>query len=188
MRGSEVEDAMQIAMIGLGRMGANMARRVMKAGHQCVVYSRTSATRLAMEKEGAIPAASLEDVVAMLRDGPRAIWLMLPAGETTEETVEHLSRLLAPDDIIVDGGNSFYKDDIRRAKTLAEKGVRYVDCGTSGGIWGIDRGYCMMIGGPKAAVDRLDPIFSTLAPGIGDIPRTPGREDYDPRAERGYIH
>jgi 6-phosphogluconate dehydrogenase len=179
---------MQIGVIGLGRMGANMARRLMKAGHQCVVYSRTSATRLAMEKEGAIPAASLEDVVANLRDGPRAIWLMLPAGETTEETVEHLSQLLAPNDILIDGGNSFYKDDIRRAKRLAEKGIRYVDCGTSGGVWGVQRGYCLMIGGPAAAVDYLEPIFSALAPGLGDTPRTPGRDKELSRSERGYIH
>jgi 6-phosphogluconate dehydrogenase len=116
------------------------------------------------------------------------VWLMLPAGEATDEAVERLSHLLEPDDIVIDGGNSFYKDDIRRAKTLAEKGIRYVDCGTSGGVWGIDRGYCMMIGGPKAAVDHLDPIFSALAPGLGDIPRTPGREKDAGRSERGYIH
>jgi 6-phosphogluconate dehydrogenase len=126
--------------------------------------------------------------VDALTGKPRAIWVMLPAGRITEETVAHLGELLKPDDIIIDGGNSYYKDDIRRAKELSEKHIRYVDCGTSGGIWGIDRGYCMMIGGPKDAVDHLDPIFSALAPGAGDIPRTPGRDEGDSRAERGYIH
>jgi len=179
---------MQIGMVGLGRMGANMARRLMGAGHQCVVYSRTSATRLAMEKEGAIPADSLEDLVANLRDGPRAIWLMLPAGETTEQTVEHLSHLLAPDDILIDGGNSFYKDDIRRAKSLAAKEIRYIDCGTSGGVWGAQRGYCLMIGGPADAVNHLEPIFCALAPGVGETSRTPGRVRELSRSEQGYIH
>jgi 6-phosphogluconate dehydrogenase len=178
---------MQIGMIGLGRMGGNMARRLMKAGHQCVVFSRTQATRDAMAKDGAIAADSLEDVVKILST-PRAIWLMLPAGATTEETIGRLRGLLEPDDIIIDGGNSFYKDDIRRAKDLTEVGVRYVDCGTSGGVWGVERGYCMMIGGPEAAVDHLDPIFAALAPGLGDIARTPGRQAAVSRAERGYIH
>jgi 6-phosphogluconate dehydrogenase len=131
---------------------------------------------------------SLEDLVKALKEKPRAVWVMLPAGRITEETVERLGGLLEPDDIIIDGGNSFYKDDIRRAKKLADKRIRYVDCGTSGGVWGIDRGYCMMIGGPKQAVDRLDPVFAALAPGLGDIPRTPGRAKGDTRAERGYIH
>src|ERR1700678_2652314 len=179
---------MQIGVIGLGKMGGNMSRRMMKAGHHCVVFSRTAKTRDALAKDGARAAASLADVVKMLTDKPRSIWLMLPAGKTTEEAVEEFSKLLEPGDIIIDGGNSFYKDDIRRAKTLAEKRIRYVDCGTSGGVWGIERGYCMMIGGPKDAVDYLDPIFSALAPGMGDIPRTPGRENGDSRAERGYIH
>jgi 6-phosphogluconate dehydrogenase len=124
----------------------------------------------------------------MLGEKPRAVWVMLPAGRITEETIERLGELLQADDIIIDGGNTFYKDDIRRAKTLAAKHIRYVDCGTSGGVWGVERGYCMMIGGPKATVDHLDPIFSALAPGLGEIPRTPGREKHDPRAERGYIH
>ena len=123
-----------------------------------------------------------------LTEKPRAIWLMLPAGQTTEEAVKELGALLEPGDIVIDGGNSFYKDDIRRAKKLAEKGIRYVDCGTSGGVWGIARGYCMMIGGPKEAVDRLDPIFAALAPGLGNIARTPGRDKDDSKAERGYIH
>ena len=179
---------MQMGMIGLGKMGGNMSRRLMKAGHQCVVYARTAKTREALAKDGAAAAASIADMVKTLKDKPRAIWLMLPAGEVTEEMVEQLGGLLERDDIVIDGGNSFYKDDIRRAKKLAEKGIRYVDCGTSGGVWGIERGYCMMIGGPKQAVDHLDPVFAALAPGLGDIPRTPGRAKGDSRAERGYIH
>ena len=178
---------MQIGVIGLGRMGGNIARRLMKAGHECVVFDAAPKARETLAADGAKAIGSLEEMVKAL-EKPRAIWSMLPAGKITEETVEKLGGLLEADDVIIDGGNSFYKDDIRRAKVLAEKKLHYVDCGTSGGIWGIDRGYCMMIGGPKAAVDRLDPIFSTLAPGIGDIPRTPGREDFDARAERGYIH
>jgi 6-phosphogluconate dehydrogenase len=179
---------MQIGMIGLGKMGGNMSRRLMKAGHHCVVYARSAKTRDALAKDGATAAASIADLVKTLGEKPRALWLMLPAGSVTEETVEQLAGLLERDDIIIDGGNSFYKDDIRRAKKLAELGIRYVDCGTSGGVWGIDRGYCMMIGGQKTSVDHLDPIFSALAPGLGDIQRTPGREKGDPRAERGYIH
>jgi len=178
---------MQIAMIGLGKMGGNMSRRLMKAGHECVVFARTAKSRDAVAKDGAIAATSLEDAVKRLK-APRAIWLMLPAGEATEQAVGQLASLLAPDDIVIDGGNSFYKDDIRRAKMLAAKGIHYVDCGTSGGVWGIERGYCMMIGGPKPAVDRLDPIFAALAPGAGDIGRTPGREDRLSRSERGYLH
>jgi 6-phosphogluconate dehydrogenase len=179
---------MQIAIVGLGRMGGNMARRLMKAGHKCVVFDANPKPRQALAKEGATATESLEDLVRTLGERPRVIWIMLPAGQITEQTVEHLSGLLDGGDIIIDGGNSFYKDDIRRAKQLAAKRIRYVDCGTSGGIWGIERGYCMMIGGPKEAVDHLDPIFSALAPGRGDIPRTPGRRDGDSRAERGYIH
>ncbi|MGA3305482.1 MAG: phosphogluconate dehydrogenase (NAD(+)-dependent, decarboxylating) [Stellaceae bacterium] len=179
---------MQIGVIGLGRMGGNISRRLMKAGHHCVVFDANAKPREALAKEGATAAGSLAEMVKMIRDKPRAVWVMLPAGRITEETVERLSGLLEADDIIIDGGNSFYKDDIRRAKKLAEKRIRYVDCGTSGGVWGIERGYCMMIGGPKAAVDHLDPIFAALAPGLGDIPRTPDRKMGDPRAERGYIH
>ena len=179
---------MQIGMIGLGKMGGNMSRRLMKAGHQTVVFARSVKSREALAKDGATAAASLADVVKKLGQKPRAIWLMLPAGQVTEETVESLGGLLERDDIVIDGGNSFYKDDIRRAKQLAKKGIRYVDCGTSGGVWGIERGYCMMIGGSKEAVDHLDPIFSALAPGLGDIPRTAGRSKGDTRAERGYIH
>jgi 6-phosphogluconate dehydrogenase len=179
---------MQIGVIGLGRMGGNISRRLMKAGHQCVVFDANAKPREALAKEGATAVSSLDAVVKALEEKPRTVWVMLPAGRITEETVEHLGGLLASEDIIIDGGNSYYKDDIRRAKKLAEKRIRYVDCGTSGGVWGIERGYCMMIGGPKEAVDHLDSIFSALAPGLGDIPRTPGRETDDPRAERGYIH
>ena len=179
---------MQIGIVGLGRMGGNISRRLMKAGHHCVVFDTNARPREALAREGATASGSLAEVMTALGDKPRAVWMMLPAGRITEETVEHLGRLLEPDDIIIDGGNSFYKDDIRRAKKLAEKHIRYVDCGTSGGVWGIERGYCMMIGGPKEAVDHLDPIFAALAPGLGDIPRTPGRENAPSHAERGYIH
>ncbi len=179
---------MQIGIVGLGRMGGNMARRLMKAGHNCVVFDANAKPRELLAKEGATAVRSLEDVTKTL-EKPRAVWVMLPAGKITEDTVERLGQLLEPDDIVIDGGNSYYKDDIRRAKQLAGKGIRYVDCGTSGGVWGIERGYCMMIGGPKEAVDHLDPIFAALAPGRGDIARTPGRQDGgDSRAERGYIH
>jgi 6-phosphogluconate dehydrogenase len=178
---------MQIGVVGLGRMGGNIARRLMKAGHACVVFDASPKAVDAVAKDGAEGVASLEDLVKAL-DAPRAVWSMLPAGEITEATVSKLGDLLEADDIVIDGGNSFYKDDIRRAKTLAEKKIHYVDCGTSGGVWGIERGYCMMIGGPKAAVERLDPIFAALAPGLGDIPRTEGRGGLDPRAEQGYIH
>jgi 6-phosphogluconate dehydrogenase len=180
---------MQIGVIGLGKMGGNMTRRLMKAGHRCVVFARSPKTRDALAKDGATAATSIEDMVEILgAKKPRAIWLMLPEGKTTEETVEHLAGLMDPDDIVVDGGNSFYKDDIRRARKLTERRIHYVDCGTSGGVWGIERGYCMMIGGPKEAVDRLDPIFAALAPGLGDIARTPNRKPGDSRVERGYIH
>ena len=179
---------MHIGVIGLGRMGGNIARRLMKSGHGCVVFDADAKPRAALAKEGAIAASSLAGLVKALDHKPRAVWLMLPAGAVTEATVEALGDLLDAGDIIIDGGNSFYKDDIRRAKTLAVKRIHYVDCGTSGGVWGLERGYCMMIGGPKAVVEHLDPIFAALAPGLGDIPRTPGREKADPRAERGYIH
>src|SRR6478735_6905951 len=178
---------MQIGMIGLGRMGGNIVRRLTRNGHQCVVFDRNPAAIKALAGEHIAGSADLNQLVGQLKK-PRAVWLMLPAGRITEETVERLGGLLEPDDIIIDGGNSFYKDDIRRAKKLAGRGIRYVDCGTSGGVWGIERGYCMMIGGQKTTVDYLDPIFSALAPGLGDIPRTPDRGKGDPRAERGYIH
>jgi len=179
---------MKIGVIGLGRMGGNIARRLMKAGHECVVFDANPSARKDLAKVGAIDVESLPAMVEALGPVPRAVWLMLPAGPITEEMVTNVGALLARDDVLIDGGNSYYKDDIRRAKMLAEKGVRYVDCGTSGGIWGAERGYCLMIGGDKAVVDRLDPIFSALAPGTGEIARTPGRENHDPRAERGYIH
>ena len=179
---------MQIGIIGLGRMGSNISRRLMKAGHSCVVFDANAAPREALAKEGAISTASLAEMGKSFGEKPRVVWVMLPAGRITEETVERLGGLLEAGDIIIDGGNSYYKDDVRRARALAEKKIRYVDCGTSGGVWGLERGYCMMIGGSKEAVDHLDPIFAALAPGLGTIPRTPGREGEDPRAERGYIH
>ena len=178
---------MQLGIVGLGRMGGNIARRLTKAGHSCVVWDRNDSAVKALATEGSTGASGLADVVAKL-DAPRAVWVMLPAGGPTEATVEELATLLSPGDVIIDGGNSFYKDDIRRAASLREKGIVYVDVGTSGGVWGLERGYCMMIGGEKAAVDRLDPIFAALAPGLGDIPRTPDREGRDPRAEQGYLH
>ncbi len=179
---------MQIGVVGLGKMGGNISRRLMRAGHSCVVFDANAKPRAALAKEGALAAQSLDDVVKQLKEKPRAIWVMLPAGDITDQTVQRLGELLEPGDIIIDGGNSFYKDDIRRAGELAQRKVRYIDCGTSGGVWGIERGYCMMIGGPKAAVDHLDPIFAALAPGLGDIPRTQGRAKGDNRVERGYIH
>lgn len=180
---------MQLGIIGLGRMGGNIARRLMKAGHTCVVYDANPAPGEALVKDGAQAVGSLEEMVKAL-DKPAAIWSMLPAGKITEDTVTQLGELLSKGDCIIDGGNAFYKDDIRRGKMMAEKGIDYVDCGTSGGIWGYERGYCMMIGGAKAVVDRLDPIFAALSPGMGEILRTTGRkiEGADDRAERGYIH
>jgi 6-phosphogluconate dehydrogenase len=168
-------------------MGGNIVRRLTRNGHQCVVFDQNPIAIEALAGEYVAASTDLKQLVGQLKK-LRVVWLMLPDGRITEETVELLGGLLEPDDIIIDGGNSYYKDDIRRAKTLVEKGICYVDCGTSGGVWGIERGYCMMIGGRKEVVDHLDPIFSALAPGLGNIPRTPGREQYDPRAERGYIH
>lgn len=179
---------MQIAMIGLGRMGSSMSRRLMQAGHRTVVFDVDPKPGEVLAKEGAMSAASLEAAVESLNESPRIVWLMLPAGSVTNGVVGQLATLLAKGDIIIDGGNSFYKDDIHRAKSLAQEGIVYVDCGTSGGVWGIERGYCLMIGGPEAAVAYLDPIFSALAPGLGSIARTPGRSSSDDRAERGYIH
>ena len=178
---------MQIGIVGLGRMGANIARRLLRAGHHAVVYNRTAAAAEALVSEGAIAAADLADMLAKL-EAPRAVWVMLPAGAPTEAAVAELAGLLQPADTVIDGGNTFYKDDIRRAAMLNERGIDYVDVGTSGGVWGLERGYCMMIGGDRQAVDRLDPLFAALAPGVGDIPRTPGRRGRDPRAEKGYIH
>ncbi|MGH6963567.1 MAG: phosphogluconate dehydrogenase (NAD(+)-dependent, decarboxylating) [Phenylobacterium sp.] len=178
---------MQLGVIGLGRMGGNIVRRLMRGGHECVVWNRGPEAIKALAEEGATPAADLADMVAKVQ-APRTIWVMLPAGDPTEATVEHLAGLLSPGDTVIDGGNSFYKDDIRRAQALTAKGLHYVDVGTSGGVWGLSRGYCMMIGGEKGAVDRLDPIFRTLAPGVGEIPRTKRADGADPRAEFGYIH
>ena len=165
---------MQLGMIGLGRMGANMVRRLIKGGHDCVVFDRSPQTVAALAKEQATGAVTLKDFVQKLQK-PRAVWLMVPAA-VVDETIADLLPLLEPGDSLIDGGNSYYVDDIRRAKALAPKGIHYVDVGTSGGVWGLERGYCMMIGGEDAVVKRLDPVFKTLAPGIGGIPRTPGRE------------
>jgi 6-phosphogluconate dehydrogenase len=176
---------MQIAIVGLGRMGANIGRRLMKHGHKIVGFDANQAAVKALE--GATPAASLADVVKALTP-PRAVWVMLPAGKITEETIEELGGLLSQGDVVIDGGNTYFKDDVRRAHGLREKGIFYLDVGTSGGVWGLDRGYCMMIGGDKKEVDRLDPIFRALAPGEGDIPKTPRREKADPRVGQGYMH
>jgi 6-phosphogluconate dehydrogenase len=178
---------MQLGMIGLGRMGANMVRRLMKGGHQCVVSDLSADAVANLAKEGATGSSSLEDLVSKLSK-PAAIWIMVPAGAPTENTVIALSKLLAPGDAIIDGGNSYYKDDVRRAAMLKEKGIHYFDVGTSGGVWGVERGYCMMIGGTKESYDRLDPIFSTLAPGMGDTGRTPGRPANQGTAENGYLY
>ena len=178
---------MQIGMIGLGRMGGDMARRLTKGGHQCVVFDRNRENVYVLAKEGPAPACSLEELVEKLT-APRAVWVMLPSGAPTEETVAALSKLLESGDAIIDGGNSYYVDDTRRAKELASKGIHYVDVGTSGGIWGLERGYCMTIGGERDVIQQLDPIFATLAPGMGSIPRTPGREKLGGTAEQGYLH
>jgi len=177
---------MQIGMIGLGRMGGNMVRRLMKGGHTCVVYDQGADAVAAYAKEGATPAKSLQDMVAKLQK-PRAVWVMVPAGGPTESTVQSLAELLEAGDTIIDGGNSFFKDDVRRSKEVGKKGIHYVDAGTSGGVWGVERGYCLMVGGPKEAVARIEPVLRTLAPGKGDIEPTPGR-DGKSTAELGYLH
>ena len=177
---------MQLGMIGLGRMGGNIVRRLIKHGHSAVVYDRDPNAVAALAGEGAAGAGALEEFVGKL-ERPRTAWVMLPAGKITEATIDALAKLLQTGDVIIDGGNTFWQDDVRRGKALKEKGIHYIDVGTSGGVWGIDRGYCMMIGGDKAVVDRLDPIFAALAPGIGDIPRTGGRDG--PRsAHRAGLH
>jgi len=178
---------MQLGMVGLGRMGANMTRRLMRGGHALVVSDLSADTVKQLGGEGATGSSSLEDLVSKLTP-PRAVWIMVPAGGPTEGTVQALARHLQAGDAIIDGGNSYFKDDVRRSTELKGKGIQYIDVGTSGGVWGLERGYCMMIGGPKDAVQRLDPIFKTLAPGKGDIPRTPGRENLGGTAEDGYIH
>ena len=177
---------MQIGMVGLGRMGANMVRRLLRQKHECVVYDRSSEAVQGLVKESALGASSLPDLVNKLQ-APRAVWLMVPAA-VVDSAIEELMPLLEPGDTLIDGGNSYYIDDIRRAKELAAKNIHYVDVGTSGGVWGLERGYCMMIGGEKDVVKHLDPIFATLAPGIGDIERTPGRPENKGTAENGYLH
>ena len=178
---------MQIGVIGLGRMGGNMSRRLIKNGHEVVVYDHDAKAVAALSRDGAKGADGLDKLVQQLRP-PRAVWVMLPAGKITEDVIDQLAKLLAAGDIVLDGGNTFWRDDIRRAKMLKARNIHHVDVGTSGGVWGLDRGYCMMIGGDKDIVDRLDPIFSALAPGLGNVPRTPKRDSRDPRAEHGYIH
>jgi 6-phosphogluconate dehydrogenase len=178
---------MQIGIVGLGRMGGNIARRLMRAGHDCVVFDANLDASLALGREGATSSAALQDLVKRL-EVPRAVWLMLPAGAATEQAVTELSGLLARDDTIVDGGNTFWKDDVARAARLRARGIHYLDVGTSGGVWGLERGYCLMIGGEKDAVARLDPVFRALAPGAGEIAATPHREGRDPRAALGYLH
>jgi 6-phosphogluconate dehydrogenase len=186
---------MQLGMVGLGRMGANMTRRLMRGGHTMVVSDLSADAVKGLSGEGATASSSLDDLVSKLTT-PRSVWIMVPAGDATEKTVQALLSTMKAGDTMIDGGNSYFKDDVRRSKLCAAKGVHYVDVGTSGGVWGLERGYCMMIGGPKEAVQRLDPIFKTLAPGRGDIPRTPGREEMSGKnagtaavtAEEGYIH
>jgi 6-phosphogluconate dehydrogenase len=178
---------MQLGVIGMGRMGANISRRLMRGGNACVVYDRDAEAVGKVVADGARAARDLAGLVEAL-EAPRIVWVMLPAGGPTEETVAALGELLGSGDVLIDGGNSFYRDDIRRAKALAPSGVTYVDVGTSGGVWGLERGFCMMVGGAKPAVDRIDPILRTLAPGLGDIPRTKRDEGADPRVELGYIH
>jgi 6-phosphogluconate dehydrogenase len=184
---AEMEMAMRLGMIGLGRMGGNLARRLMADGHECVVFDANPAAIAQLGEAGAITSDSLNALAAALPK-PRIVWIMLPAGHITEATIATLSGVLEPGDIIIDGGNSYWKDDVRRAHDLAVHQLHYVDVGTSGGVWGLERGYCLMIGGRKDVVDWLDPIFASLAPGAGDIPLTPGREDRDPRPEHGYLH
>jgi 6-phosphogluconate dehydrogenase len=178
---------MQLGMIGLGRMGGNMVRRLMRSGHECFVFDLNPDNVKQLETDGAKGARSIEDLVEKLQK-PRAVWVMVPAGNPTEQTVDRLSKFMAGGDIIIDGGNSHFKDDVRRAKTLSEKGIHYTDVGTSGGIWGAERGYCLMVGGEKEVFDHLEPIFKTLAPSRGEIPRTPGRENAGGTAEEGYLY
>ena len=180
---------MQLGMIGLGRMGGNIVKRLERFGHSCVVYDQSADAVSSIAASGAKGTGSVEDLVAGLTDSPKVVWVMLPAGKITQATVDKLAGLLKSGDIIIDGGNSFYKHDIANAEKLKPQGIHFVDVGTSGGVWGLDRGYCMMVGGDKVAVDHIDPILKTLAPGRGDVGRTRGRETMsDNRAEEGYIH
>jgi len=178
---------MQLGMVGLGRMGSNLVRRLLAAGHECVVYDVNADTVKDLAGEGASGAGSLEELLAEL-ERPRAVWVMVPAGEITEQTVGELGDAMDGGDVIIDGGNSYYRDDIRRAAKVGERGIDYVDCGTSGGVFGFERGYCLMIGGPDGAVERLDPIFATLAPGVESAERTPGRSGEVSESENGYLH
>jgi 6-phosphogluconate dehydrogenase len=177
---------MRLGMVGLGKMGANMTRRLLRGGHEVVVTDLSSENVKQLAGEGALASASLDDFVSKLGK-PRIAWLMVPAGGPTEQTVQALAQRMQAGDVIIDGGNSYFKDDVRRSKQLKEKGIHYVDVGTSGGVWGLERGYCMMIGGPKEIIQQLDPVFKTLAPGRGNIPRTPGREQSG-TAEEGYVY
>ncbi len=178
---------MQIGMVGLGRMGSNMARRLIRHGHECVGFDGNPEVAQSMSKEKLVPAASLEELVKLLRP-PRVVWVMVPAGEPTEMTIQSLGKLMQQGDVIIDGGNSYFKDDVRRSKALSAAGVHFVDAGTSGGVWGLERGYCLMVGGEPDVVRMLDPILKSLAPGRGSIERTPGREKLPGTAEEGYIH
>ncbi len=178
---------MQIGLVGLGRMGANIARRLMRAGHEVVAYDRNADAVAALAKEGATPASGLADLAAKL-PAPRAVWVMLPAGAATDGAIDEIAPSLSVGDALIDGGNTFWRDDVSRAKKLKPRGIFYLDVGTSGGVWGLERGYCLMIGGEQAIVERLDPIFATLAPGAGAIEKTPGRAARNPTAERGYLH
>jgi len=178
---------MQIGMVGLGRMGGNMARHLMRGGHEVVAYATDPAAVKQISSEGATGVSTLDDLVARLAQ-PRTAWIMVPAGEATEQVVMELAKRMSRGDVIIDGGNSFYKDDVRRKKMVEPQGIHYIDAGTSGGVWGLERGYCLMIGGPREVVERLDAIFKTLAPGMGSIARTPGREKLAGTAEQGYLY
>ncbi len=178
---------MQLGMVGLGRMGANLVRRLMRGGHECVVYDVNPEAVKQLAAEGAVGASSLADFAAKLST-PRAAWVMVPAGDITEQTVTDLASHMERGDMVIDGGNSYYRDDIRRAKALAEQGIHYVDVGTSGGVWGLDRGYCLMIGGENEIVSHLEPLFATIAPGVDSAPRTPGRSGSPEQEEMGYLH
>jgi 6-phosphogluconate dehydrogenase len=184
---SDATTASQLGMVGLGRMGANIVRRLLAAGHECVVYDRDPAVVTTLASEGALGATTLDELVAKLSP-PRAVWVMVPAGEITDRVITDLAERMEPGDIVIDGGNSYYRDDIRHAEDLAQRGIHFVDCGTSGGVWGKERGYCLMIGGDEEAVAYLDPIFARLAPGVDAAPRSPGRTGQPDRAEMGYLH
>ena len=182
-----MSETSELGMVGLGRMGAGIVRRLMRAGHKCVVYDVSPDVVKELAEDGAEPASSLEELAQKLTP-PRTVWVMVPAGHITEETVNGVAEQLSSGDAIIDGGNSYYHDDIRRSALVAEQGIDYIDCGTSGGVFGLERGYCLMIGGPDAAVERLDPIFSTLAPGVESAERTPGASGEPSPAENGYLH